>query len=59
MKEYFASNLTVMTADEMSAVNGGETLWYWISYAVGATSHFVKEMLQDAHNNPIRPSEYR
>jgi hypothetical protein len=55
----FASNLTAMSVDEMSAVNGGESAWYWILYAAGATGRFLKDMATDAHNNPIRPSEYR
>ncbi len=59
MKEYFTSNLTMMTADEMSAVNGGESFWYWVFYAAGATSRFLSEAAKDAHKNPIRPSEYR
>jgi hypothetical protein len=55
----FSSELQELTFEQASGINGGESLWYWIAYGVGATVHFIGDLLVDAHNNPIRPSEYR
>jgi hypothetical protein len=40
---------------ELTSINGGS--WWRIYY--NSLEHFIVEMLVDAYNNPIRPSEYR
>lgn len=33
----FNSDLQELTIDESSKINGGESIWYWISYGIGTT----------------------
>ena len=40
---------------ELTTTDGG----YWWRISFNAMERFIFEMLVDAHNNPIRPSEYR
>lgn len=44
---------------ELTAINGGSGFWKDLMSVIAATVHFVGYMIVDAHNNPIRPSEYR
>ena len=34
-----SSELQPLTFEQANEINGGETLWYWIFYAVGTMSH--------------------
>ena len=47
-----------LNPSELSEINGGG-FWGDLFYAGAATVHFICYMLEDAHKNPIRPSEYR
>lgn len=43
---------------ELTTIDGGG-FWGDLFFVLGAAAHYVVYALQDAHNNPIRPSEYR
>lgn len=43
---------------DLAAMYGGG-FWKDLFYYDVTTEHFLASMLIDAHNNPIRPSEYR
>jgi len=43
---------------ELATIEGGG-FWKDVFTIIGATAHFMYYAVQDAHNNPIRPSEYR
>lgn len=30
------SNLRELSLNEVSAINGGESLWYWVAYGIGS-----------------------
>ena len=37
----FSNELQELTSEQACEINGGESLWYWIAYGVGATAHAV------------------
>ncbi len=37
----FNSELQDLTFEESCEINGGESLWYWIAYGIGATAKVV------------------
>jgi hypothetical protein len=51
-----SAEMQELSFDEASSINGGESAWYWLGYAIGATAHFIYEA---ATSEPIRPSTYR
>ena len=51
-------SLKELTLFELTAIDGGG-FWGDLFYVAAATVHFIGYVLRDAHNNPIRPSEYR
>ena len=51
-----SSEIQELSFEEALTINGGESLWYWIAYGVGATANFI---YQAAISEPIRPSTYR
>ena len=52
------SSVKELDLSELTATNGGG-FWGDLFYAGAATVHFLAYMVVDAHNNPIRPSEYK
>ena len=48
-----------LSLSELTAIDGGKGFWKDLMYGLAATVHFIGYMIKDAHNNPIRPSEYR
>ncbi len=47
MLQKFESDLQELTIEESSEINGGESVWYWVAYGIGATINglivFAKE----------------
>jgi hypothetical protein len=37
----FLQGLRALTAEEGAAVSGGESLWYWVSWAAGMTVYML------------------
>ncbi|MEO6302096.1 MAG: hypothetical protein ABIP51_02880 [Bacteroidia bacterium] len=50
--------VTELRSGDLAAMYGGG-FWKDLFYYDVTTEHFLASMLIDAHNNPIRPSEYR
>ena len=64
MKTIESMDLKELTTEELTAVNGGESLWYWVAYGVGTAAHAVVDAAEIVYEfyketGPIRPSEYR
>jgi hypothetical protein len=51
--------VTELSSCDLAVIIGGSGFWEDVAYVFGATAHFLAYMLEDAHKNPIRPSEYR
>jgi len=43
--------------DEALSINGGETLWYWIAYGIGAGARGVYDGVKWVHENLKQPPE--
>ncbi|MCW3087314.1 MAG: hypothetical protein JWQ78_700 [Sediminibacterium sp.] len=52
----FSPALQELTLEESNAINGGETLWYWVAFTVTSVVHGVITDLQAAHNGTYRQS---
>jgi hypothetical protein len=39
--ENFLSRVQVLSAEEATAIIGGESLWYWIGYGIGYVTHVI------------------
>lgn len=37
--------------DELETINGGESLWYWASYAIGTVVHGISELTETSKNS--------
>ena len=51
-------NLEELSYRDYLMVSGGETAWYWVSYAAGAVAHEVKDLTLSVYlfvqtNRPI------
>ena len=44
-----SNNLKELTHDEATAINGGESLWYWIAYSGGAVIRGFEAFMDGAH----------
>jgi len=47
------STLQILSYGEMQEINGGESLWYWVGYGVGATGRFFSSMWKFAEEHPF------
>ncbi len=53
----FSSNLQELTFEQASGINGGESLWYWVAYGVGAGARAVADAQAWMHDNFGQPAE--
>ncbi|HPZ87380.1 MAG TPA: hypothetical protein PLQ32_04725 [Flavihumibacter sp.] len=49
--------LKELSMDEALSINGGETLWYWIAYGIGAGARGVYDGVKWVHENLKQPPE--
>lgn len=49
----FSDDLRLLTEEEMLSINGGESLWYWIAYGIGATGRFFYELWKFCEEHPF------
>lgn len=49
----FSDDLRLLTEEEMQSINGGESLWYWIAYGIGATGRFFYELWKFCEEHPF------
>ena len=52
----FSSELQELTFEQAKAVNGGESLWYWGFYIVGAIAHGLVNDVKTASNGTYKQS---
>ncbi len=50
------SNLRELNLNEVSAINGGESLWYWVAYGVGSIGRLWNEGMQMSEPTALRTS---
>lgn len=48
----YDEGLKDLTAEEASAVNGGEGAWYWVAYAAGSVAKDAVEYYEFWRDNP-------
>jgi hypothetical protein len=48
----FDEDLKDLTDEEASAINGGESLWYWVAYGAGSVARDVVDYYEMWQNNP-------
>ena len=46
------SGLEELGHEEIQKITGGESIWYWLSYGVGATLQFVGDAIENPPNLP-------
>lgn len=51
----FNSELQDLTFEESCEINGGESLWYWIAYGIGATAKVVSNGVSAVHDALKQP----
>ncbi len=52
----FSSELQELTVNEANQINGGETLWYWFSYAIGGVIYQIATDVKAASNGTYQQS---
>jgi hypothetical protein len=45
-----SSEISELSFEEAISINGGESLWYWVAYGVGAVASGLAAMAQGANS---------
>jgi len=53
----FSSDLQELTFEQASGINGGESLWYWVAYGIGASARGVADAHEWMNKNFGNPPE--
>lgn len=53
----FSSELQELTFEQANELSGGESLWYWIAYGVGAAGRGIADAWEWKEKNWTQPAE--